>query len=128
MFGLFTAVVFSAWCFISLDSVFVSVRFLMFIMRARFVSSAVRRSGGRLDGSRIGQGHRRQRLARLDIAVVVIRVIAFIVGMFTIVRMPVMLMMVALMMFRIGVMFGVVGVIAFAVQVFRVFPAFLALM
>ena len=127
MFGLFTAVVFSAWCFISLDSVFVPVRFLMFIMRARFVSSAVRRSGGRLDGSRIGQGHRRQRLARLDIAVLVIRVIAFIVGMFTIVRVLVMLMMVALMMFRIGVMmFGVAGVIAFAVQVFRVFLAFLA--
>jgi len=54
----------------------------------------------------------------LNIAMVAIRVIVFIVSMFTIVRVLVMLMMVALMMFRIGVMmFGVVGVIAFAVQV-----------
>src|SRR6266404_5465223 len=127
MFGLLTAVVFSAWCFISLDSVFVPVRFLMFIMRVRFVSfcSAVRCSGGRLDGSRIGQGHRRQRLARLDIAVLVISMTVLIV--FTIVRVLVMLMMVALMMFRVGVMFAVMGAIAFAVQVLRVlFRVFLA--
>src|SRR5258708_6136236 len=135
MLGLRSGAVFGSRRLIGLDSVFVSIGFVMFIMRVCCVSfrSPIRCSGRRLDGSRIGKGHRRQRLARLNIAMVVIRVIVFIVSKFTIVRVLVMLMMVALMMFRIGVMmFGVVGVIAFAVRVFRVFfrafLAFLALM
>jgi len=93
----------------------------------RFVSfcSAIERRGGRLNGSRIGQRHRRQRLARLNIAMVVIKVIVLIVSMFMIVRG--MLMMIALMIFRIRVVMFVV-VIGFAVQVlhefWRVFLAF----
>src|SRR6266704_3261935 len=114
MFGLFTAAVSGSRCLIGLDSLFVPIRFVMFIIRVRF---AIRCSGGCLDGSRIGQGHGRQRLARLNIAMLVISVIALIVNMFMIVR-----VLVILMMLRIGMMmFGLVGVIAFAVRMFRVF-------
>src|SRR6266702_5377913 len=117
MFGLFTAAVSGSRCLIGLDSLFVPIRFVMFIMRVRFVSFAIRCSGGCLDGSRIGQGHGRQRLARLNIAMLVISMIVLIVNMFMIVR-----VLVILMMLRIGMMmFGLVGVIAFAVRMFRVF-------
>ena len=124
MFGRRTAAVFGSRRLIGLDSVFVPVRYLMVIFRVRLVSfcSAIGCRGGRLNGSRIGKGHRRQRLARLNIAMVVVKVIVLIVNMFMIVRG--MLMMIALMTFRIGVvMFGVVVVIAFAfaLQVLRGF-------
>jgi len=129
MFGRRSAAVFGSRRLIGLDGVFVPVGFVMVIVRVRFVSfcRAIGRRGGRLNGSRIGQRHRRQRLARLNIAMVVIKVIVLIVSMFMIVRG--MLMMIALMIFRIRVvMFGVVVVIAFAMQVlhgfWRVFLAF----
>src|SRR5258707_2428064 len=129
MFGRRSAAVFGSRRLIGLDGVFVPVGFVMVIVGVRFVSfcRAIGRRGGRLNGSRIGQRHRRQRLARLNIAMVVIKVIVLIVSMFMIVRG--MLMMIALMIFRIRVvMFGVVVVIAFAMQVllgfWRVFLAF----
>src|SRR5258707_7940029 len=127
MFGRRSAAVFGSRRLIGLDGVFVPVGFVMVIVRVRFVSfcGAIERRGGRLNGSRIGQGHRRQRLARLNIAMVVIKEIVLIASMFKIVRG--MLMMIALMIFRIRVVMFVV-VIGFAVQVlhefWRVFLAF----
>src|SRR5258708_9022594 len=127
MFGRRSAAVFGSRRLIGLDGVFVPVGFVMVIVGVGVVRlwSAIGRRGGRLNGSRIGQRHRRQRLARLNIAMVVIKVIVLIVSMFMIVRG--MLMMIALMIFRIRVVMFVV-VIGFAVQVllgfWRVFLAF----
>src|SRR6476660_5308593 len=121
MFGRRSAAVFGSRRLISLDSVFVPVRFLMAIERGRFVSfcRAIGHRGGRFNGSRIGKGHRRQCLARLNIAMVVICMM-ILLGM---------LMMIVLVIFRVRVvMFGVVVAIAFAGQVlhgfWRVFLAF----
>src|SRR5438132_1701701 len=126
MFGVFTAAGFAVRRVVGRCGVFAGVLLGVRIMRWRFVSfcRAIRGSGGRLDGSRIRQGHRRQRLARINIAIVVRSMIVLVVSMFMIVRVLVMLMMLG-----IGViMLGIVGAIAFAVQVFRVFLAFLAFM
>jgi hypothetical protein len=81
VFGRRSAAVFGSRRLIGLDGVFVPVGFVMIIVRVRFVSfcSAIERRGGRLDNGHIGQGHRRQRLARLNIAMVVIKVIVLIV-------------------------------------------------
>jgi hypothetical protein len=96
------------------------------IMSALFVGFGrmVRRRGGGFDGGRIGQGHCRQRLARMNMLVMF--VIVFIVNMFMIVRVFMMLVIVMLGMIivlRIGMaMFGVVGVtmIAFGMRAFDV--------
>ena len=90
-------------------------------MRGIFMSLV----GGRgcLEGGRVGQSHRRQRLAGVDMAVFVVGMFVLVVSMFVIVRMPVMIVMPGIvMMLRIGLMFGVarVGMAVFVVQVFRV--------
>src|SRR5258707_3096846 len=129
MFERRSAAVFGSRRLIGVDSVFVPVGCVRVIVRVAYVSfcRAIGRRGGRVNGSRIGQRHRRQRLAPLNIAMVVIKEIVLIVSMFMIVRG--MLMMIALMIFRICVvMFVVVVVIAFAMQVlhgfWRVFLTF----
>ena len=125
MFGVFTAAVFGVRRVVGMCGVFARVlRVGALITRVLFVSfcSAIRCSGGRLDGSRIRQRHRRQRLARLNIAMLVISMIGLVVSMFMIVRVLVMLMMLGVGVVRLGI------VIAYAVQVFRQFLAFLAFM
>jgi hypothetical protein len=84
---------------------------------------------GRFDGGCIGQGHRRQRLARVGLGAFVARVIVLIVGMFM------MVMIVIVMMPGVGmVMPGVVDVTVFGVGglgvqalVFVTFLAFMRL-
>ena len=91
------------------------------VMRVLFAGfcRAVRRGGGGLDRCGIGQRHRRQRLARADIAMLLMGMIVLIVSVFM-----TMFMMVVIMMLRIRVvMFGIVRVrvTVFGVQVFCVF-------
>jgi hypothetical protein len=71
------------------------------VMRAFFVSffSGGRCCGGYLDGGRVGQGHRRQRLVRLNLAV---SVIVLVVSMF---MFMLMLMLMIMFMFVIMAMF-----------------------
>src|SRR6202045_4472933 len=78
---------------------------------------------GRLDGGRIGQGHRRQRLARVSlgasvIRVLVIRVIVFIVGMLMIMLMMLVIMIpgIIMVMLRIGAAIAL-GVLLFGRRV-----------
>src|ERR1700682_4665520 len=92
--------------------------------------SGSRCSYGCLDGGRIGQGHRRQRLARINVAILAMSMIVLILSLFMIVRVLVMFMMVVLMMLRIGaVMFGVVrvGVTGFGLHAFCVLLALMRL-
>ncbi|HEY5129003.1 MAG TPA: hypothetical protein VIJ35_17255 [Bradyrhizobium sp.] len=103
---------------------------VLFVMCVLFVGfgHVVWRSRGRLDSGRIRQGHCRQRLARLNRAALVMFMI--IVSMVVIARMFMMLVIMTLgiiMMFRIGEMFGVMGVAAFGVQALCVFVALMRL-
>ena len=106
---------------VRISRVFECVRFMMFMMRVFFFLFFASFCRGRLDGGRIGQGYRRQRLAGVNLGALVLRVIVLIVGMF--VAMPVF-MIVTLMVMILGigvVMFGVVRVTVFGVQAFQVF-------
>jgi hypothetical protein len=72
------------------------VAFMMRVLFFRFLAS-LRRS--RLDGGRIGQGYRRQRLTRMGLGAVFVRVIVATVRVVVVVRMFMLVRMV--MMFRI---------------------------
>src|SRR6202040_3349681 len=110
------AAVFGVWRVIGMSRVFARIFLVaMFVMAVIFVRFFAGFCRGRLDGGRIGQGHRCQRLARVSlgasvIRVLVIRVIVFIVGMLMIVLMMLVIVMpgIIMVMLRIGVvMFGV---------------------
>src|ERR1700676_2776019 len=90
----------------------------MLIMRVFFMGGRIRRSGGCFGGRGIGQGHRRQRLARADIATLVMSTIVLIVSRFMTMFMTVVIMMLRIDMVMFGVVRGLVTV--FGVQVFRV--------
>src|SRR3982074_1233079 len=118
MFGVRFAAVFGARGVVGMGGVFFGVLLAgTLVMRVLFTSfcRAVRRNGGGLDPSRIGQGYRRQRLVRMRVGVLVMFMIVFVVSMFMIMPMFVMLL---IMMLCIGMMMlGVMGVtvIAFGV-------------
>jgi len=120
-FGVLTAAVFGARRVVGMGRVFPRALVMdMLITRGIFMSLVAGR--GCLEGGRVGQSHRRQRLTGVDM-VVFMDMIVLVVSMFVIVRMPVMIVMPGIiMMLRIGMMFGVVrvGMAVFVVQVFRV--------
>src|SRR6202045_4847727 len=100
--------------------IFLVAMLVMAVIFVRFFAGFCR---GRLDGGRIGQGHRRQRLARVSlgasvIRVLVIRVIVFIVGMLMIMLMMLVIMMpgIIMVMLRIGAAIAL-GVLLFGRRV-----------
>src|SRR5207302_7305926 len=91
------------------------------IMGVLFGGRRIWSRGGCFDSCGIGQGHRRQRLAGADIAMLVMRMFVLVVSMFM-----TMFVMVVSLMLRVGVMmFGVVRVLVtvFGGQVLSVFLA-----
>src|SRR3984957_2390745 len=126
------AAMFGVWRVVGMSGVFVRVRIMLFGMRVFFLLFFAGFCRGGLDGGRIGQGHRGQRLARVSLGALVIRVIVFIVGMLMLMLMMLVIMMPAIVMamLRIGVvMFGVLAVIALGVRLFgRRVALFMALM
>ena len=134
-FGVLTAAVFGARRVVGMGGVFARVLLMdMLIMRVIFACLCGVGGRGCLDGGRVGQSYRRQRLAGVDMAVFVMGMfvmgmIVLVVSMFVIVRMLVMIVMSGIvvmpgiaMMLCIGMMFGVVrmGMAVFAVQILRV--------
>jgi hypothetical protein len=91
---------------------------LMFVMPVLFFLVFAGFCRERLDGCRIGQGHRRQRLARVRLGAFFIGVVVLVVGML---MMVVVMMPGIVVMLRAGmVRFGVVDVAGFGVHAFGV--------
>src|SRR5260370_4959411 len=114
--GMLTAAVFGLRRVVGMGGVFARVLLVgMLIMGVLFGRRRIWSSGGGFDGCGIGQGHRRQRLACENIALLVMSMIVLIVRVFM-----TMFMMVVIMMLCIRVvMFGLVRVLVtvFGMQV-----------
>ena len=130
---MFLTSVFGRWCVVGVGGVFLRVllvgtRVMRVLFRAFRAGGSVRRRGC-LNGRRIGQGHRCQRLAGENIAMLVMKMIMLImrvvmvmrrliVVMIVRMRVVVMMMPCIVMVFGICVMFGVVRATGFGVQAF----------
>src|SRR4051812_693703 len=113
--------VFGACRILGMRRVFFGVLGVDTLVMAVFFAGFRDELGGRcLGGSRIGQRHRRQRLAGVNMIVLPIgMIVRLVVIMRVVVR---MLVTIVVMMFRFGMgMSGVVGMIGFGVDGFGVF-------